>query len=184
MKSLDCCSWASLVSPCLGSYMLCDFWWRHVFDRLACTGPGCHLFCWLWMPVKLLTAGIAKVFKQRIEMRWTCGQDLEEIKKTCSKKWRNVKHSKTEFQIICCFVFCFRGPAYLKRGGFWVWLVGRIYDTEVINAPIWMKESKIDVELMLRSSGLNVTQLLFDTLRLEVVLRRLRFESTTDTWSP
>ena len=116
MKSLDCCSWASLVSPCLGSYMLCDFWWRHVFDRLACTGPGCHLFCWLWMPVKLLTAGIAKVFKQRIEMRWTCGQDLEEIKKTCSKKMAKCEafQNWVSDHLLLCFLL--QGSCIFKKG--------------------------------------------------------------------
>lgn len=134
MTSFHSCSSASLVLPCLGSYMKkATLGGGILLDRLACTGRGCHLFCILLLIVDACQPAhsrdrksVQTTHRSALDLWSRVGTNQKDIIKD-GEAFQNLVLD----HLLVCFLL--QGSCIFKKGSrFWAWLVGQIYDTEVL----------------------------------------------------
>lgn len=113
--------------------MLCHFGWRHTLDRLACTGRGCHLFCILLLIVDACQPAHSR---DRKSVQTTHRSALDLWSRVGTNQKDIIKDGEAFQNLVLDHLllrFLLQGSCIFKKGSrFWAWLVGQIYDTEVL----------------------------------------------------
>ena len=152
MTSFLSCSSASLVLPCRTVLKKCyaTLGGGILLDRLACTGRGCHLFCILLLIVDACQPAHSR---DRKSVQTTHRSALDLWSRVGTNQKDIIKDGEAFQNLVLDHLllrFLLQGSCIFKKGSrFWAWLVGQIYDTEVlILQSEWrnQKQSKIDVE--------------------------------------